>query len=89
MDKHKVVNGTIVGILWAYAGWNIYAAGRDLGYLNKRTSKKDKKTNVELVCFGDTIVRLGDAIADEDLTKEELKQIYHNEIRWLNTVIDD
>lgn len=88
MDKAKIVNGTIVGILWAYAGWSIYGAGRDLGYLNKRTPNKDKKTDVELACFGKTIVRLGAAIEDEDLTQEELKQIYLEEILWLNLVMD-
>ena len=92
MNGKNYINNLVVGSLIAYAGWSVYTTFTmftPTRELNPMTKKKHDKIVEREVCLAHSILRLGVAIENPDITQSELEKIYADEIFWLNSVFDD
>lgn len=92
MNGKNYINNLVVGSLIAYAGWSVYttfAMFTPTRELNPMTKKTHDKIVEREICLGQSILRLGAAIENEDITRPELEKIYADEIFWLTSVFDD
>jgi len=93
MSKSKTTDNFIVVGTLAISAWIVCGTISDFKYLRKlsvsRKRKLDDKVEFDReLCLAQSIIRLGVAIEDTELTRQELEKAYSNEIFWLDFVFD-